>query len=248
MSFRATEFEFRYRFWFIAGIFVMAFICYRFDRVNVSVALSRIIVAVGRQGNPNSIGAYVRGFFAFGALLVISAALVRSWAEAYLHSSIVHDMDLHSDRLVADGPYRHLRNPLYLGTVLVAVGIGFLASRVGIIILVGGITFFTYRLILREEASLLASQGEGYRRYFQSVPRLLPSLTPRVPAAGGQPDWIDAFTGELFLWGCAVGMALFAATENMLYYWTPMGIGFAIYFLQAVTRKKRTASSASDDH
>jgi len=52
----------------------------------------------------------------------------------------------------------------------------------------------------------------------------------------------------LFLWGCAVGMALFAATENMLYYWTPMGIGFAIYFLQAVTRKKRTASSASDDH
>ena len=247
MSFRATEFEFRYRFWFIAGIFGVAFMCYRFDPVNVSVALSRMIVAVGRQGNPNLINVCVRGFFAFGALLVISAALVRSWAEAYLQSSIVHDMDLHSDRLVADGPYRHLRNPLYLGTILLAVGIGFLASRVGIIILVGGMTSFTYRLILREEASLLASQGEGYRRYFQSVSRLLPTVAPSVPAAGGRPNWIDGFTGELFMWGCAVGMALLAATENMFYYWTSMGIGFAIYFLQSVTRKKTAATSASDD-
>jgi protein-S-isoprenylcysteine O-methyltransferase Ste14 len=248
MNFCATEFEFRHRFWFIAGIFVVAFMCYWFDRVNVSVALSRIIVAAGRQGNPNSIGVCVRGFFAFGTLLVISAALLRSWAEAYLHSSIVHDMDLHSDRLVADGPYRHLRNPLYLGIVLLAAGIGFLASRVGIIILIGGMTLFTYRLILREEVSLLASQGESYRRYYKSVPRWLPSLTPRIPAAGGQPNWIDAFTGELFIWGCAVGMALYVATENMLYYGIAMGIGFAIYFLQEVIRKRRPASSSSDDN
>ena len=248
MSFRATEFEFRYRFWFIAGIFAVAFMCYRFDPLNVSVALSRMMVGVGRQGNPSLINACARGFFAFGALLVISAALIRSWAEAYLHSSIVHDMDLHSDRLVADGPYRHLRNPLYLGTVLLAVGIGFLASRVGIIILVGGMASFTYRLILREEASLLASQGERYRRFFQSVPRLLPSLMPSVPAAGGQPNWIDGFTGELFVWGCAVGMALFAATENILYYGTAMGAGFAVYFLQAFMRRKPADPQASDDH
>jgi len=247
MSFRATEFEFRYRFWFMAGIFALAFMGYRFDPLNVSVALSRMIVSVGGEGNPNWIDGCVRGFFAFGALLVISAALVRSWAEAYLHSSIVHDMDLHSDRLVADGPYRHSRNPLYLGTVLLAVGMGFLASRVGIIILVGGMTSFAYRLILREEASLLASQGESYRRFFQSVPRLLPSLMPSVPAAGGQPNWIDGFTGELFMWGCAVGMALFAATENMLYCSTAMGAGFAVYFFQAFTRRKPADPPASDD-
>jgi protein-S-isoprenylcysteine O-methyltransferase Ste14 len=248
MSFRATEFEFRYRFWFIAGIFAAAFMCYRFDPVNVSVALSRMIVAVGRPGNPDLIDVCVRGFFALGALLVIAAALVRSWAEAYLHSSIVHDMKLHSDRLVSDGPYRHLRNPLYLGIVLLAVGIGFLASRIGIIILGGGITLFTYRLIFREEASLLASQGEGYRRFQQRVPRLLPSLTPNVPAAGGQPNWIDGFMGELFMWGLAIGMALFAMTENLLYYCTAMGIGFAVYFLQAFTRKKAAAPSAAIDH
>jgi len=247
MSFRATEFEFRYRFWFIAGIFAVAFMCYRFDPLNVSVALSETMAAVGGQGDPNWIDGCVRGFFAFGALLVVSAALVRSWAEAYLHSSIVHDRDLHSDRLVADGPYRHSRNPLYLGTLLLAVGMGFLASRVGSVILVGGMTAFAYRLILREEASLLASQGESYRRFCQSVPRLLPSLTPSVPAAGGRPNWMDGFTGELFMWGCAVGMALFVATENMLYCSTAMGAGFAVYFLQALTRRKPADPPASDD-
>jgi protein-S-isoprenylcysteine O-methyltransferase Ste14 len=241
MSFRATEFEFRYRLWFIAGIFAVAFWCYSFDRVNVSVALSRAIFAAGKFHNPDSIDAYARGFFILGALIVGLAALVRSWAESYLHSSIVHDMNLHSDSLVADGPYRHLRNPLYLGTVLLAVGIGFLASRVGFLVLAVGMTIFTYRLILREEASLLASQGESYRRYFASVPRFVPSLAPRVPAAGRQPNWVDGFTGELFMWGCAVGMALFAATENILYYWVPMGVGFGIYFLQAFLRKKPAA-------
>jgi len=45
-------------------------------------------------------------------------------AEAYLHSSVVHDSQLHSDRLVADGPYRRVRNPLYLGNILLAFGLG----------------------------------------------------------------------------------------------------------------------------
>ena len=247
MSFRATEFEFRDRFWFIAAIFGVAFWCYSFDRVNVSVALSRAIVAAGKAGNPDAIDEYLRGFFAFGALLVTAAALVRSWAEAYLHSSIVHDANLHSDSLVADGPYRHLRNPLYLGTVLLAIGIGFLASRVGFLILAVGMTAFTYRLIFREEESLLASQGESYRRFFESVPRFIPSLTARVPAAGRRPNWVDGFSGELFMWGCAVGMALFAATLKIAYYWIPFGIGFGIYFLQAFWRKKPAADSAPGD-
>lgn len=243
MSFRATDFEFRYRFWFILALFAVAFYSYRFDHVNVSEALSRIVAARLHNGDPDAISRYIRGFFAFGALLTLLAALVRSWAEAYLHSSIVHDMNLHSDSLVADGPFRHLRNPLYLGTVLLAVGLGFLASRTGFVILALGMTVFTYRLIFREEAVLLASQGESYRRFFASVPRFLPSLAPQVPAAGRTPNWVDGFTGELFMWGCAIGMVLFAITLNIRYYWISFGAGFAIYFLQAAFRKRPAASA-----
>jgi protein-S-isoprenylcysteine O-methyltransferase Ste14 len=247
MSFRASDFEFRYRFWFILALFAVAFLSHNFDSVNVSVALSRAIAAARHDRSPDAIDPYVRGFFAFGALLVFLAALVRSWAEAYLHSSIVHDVDLHSDSLVADGPYRYLRNPLYLGTVLLSIGIGFLASRTGFVILAVGMTLFTYRLILREEAELLASQGESYRRFFEKVPRFVPALGPRVPAAGRPPNWFDGFTGELFMWGCAAGMVGFAITLKIVYYWIPFGAGFAIYFLQSGLRKRAGVTTPPTD-
>lgn len=125
-----------------------------------------------------------------------AVALIRSWAEAYLHSSVVHDAKMHSDQLTADGPYRYVRNPLYLGTVLLALGLGTMASRFGFAIVVAGIPVIVYRLILREEAGLLASQGERYREYFRAVPRLIPALHPRVPSGEARPDWVDGFTGK----------------------------------------------------
>jgi protein-S-isoprenylcysteine O-methyltransferase Ste14 len=170
------------------------------------------------------------------------AALVRSWAEAYLHSSVVHDSQLHSDRLVADGPYRRVRNPLYLGNILLAVGMGLMASRTGFLVLVIATVPFVYRLILREEAGLLESQGESYRRYYETVPRLWPSWRARVPAGGGRPNWVDGFAGETFVWSFAIGMVVFDVTLRLVHFWVIMGVGLAVYFLQAWLRK-RTAKT-----
>lgn len=238
MNWRATEFEFRYRFWIISGIFYLGFSCYIWDRTNVSVALARMIL--GGLHAPLA-GRWIRTILAVGVLIVTLAALVRSWAEAYLHSSVVHDSDLHSDRLVADGPYRRVRNPLYLGNILLAFGMGLMASRTGFLVVTVATVPFIYRLILREEAGLLESQGEGYRRYFETVPRLWPSLRARVPAGGGRPNWVDGFAGETFVWSFAIGMAVFDVTLRLVHFWAIMGAGLAVYFLQAWARKRRTA-------
>jgi len=242
VNFRATDFEFRQRFWFIMAIFCVGFWLYSVDHTNASVALARLILHHPDE-NSAIFGRYVRGFFALGTLIVALAAWIRSWAEAYLHSSIVHDAALHSGHLVADGPFRHLRNPLYLGTILLAIGISVLASQAGFFVIAIGMTLFTYRLILREEATLLHSQGESYRRYFDAVPRVLPSLRPRVPASGAKPYWRDGFGGEIFMWAGAAAMAVFTATLSLLYFWIVFGAGLAIYFLQAFlrTRRKRSA-------
>ena len=236
MSWRATDFEFRHRFWIISGTFCLGFSCYAWDHTNASMALARMIL--GGLNSPLA-GRWIRAILAAGVLLVTLAALVRSWAEAYLHSSVVHDSKLHSDRLVADGPYRRVRNPLYLGNILLAFGMGPMASRTGFLFLVAATVPFVYRLILREEAGLLESQGESYRRYFETVPRLWPSLRARVPAGGGRPNWVDGFTGESFMWSFAMAMAVFDVTLRLAHFWIVMGAGFAVYFLQGWLRKRR---------
>jgi protein-S-isoprenylcysteine O-methyltransferase Ste14 len=230
MSWRATEFEFHNRFWIISGTFCLGFSCYAWDHMNMSVAVARMIL--GGLHSPLA-GPLIRAILTVGVVMVTLAVLVRSWAEAYLHSSVVHDSELHFDRLVADGPYRRVRNPLYLGNILLAFGMGPMASRTGFFVLVAGMVPFVYRLILLE------SQGEGYRRYFETVPRLWPSWRPRVPAGGGRPNWVDGLVGETCMWGLAVGMAVFDVTLRLVHFWSIMGAGFAVYFLQAWLRKRR---------
>ena len=63
-------------------------------------------------------------------MFVVLAALVRTWASAYLHSSVVYAAEVKTASLVADGPYRQVRNPLYFGNVLMVIGIGSMMSRV----------------------------------------------------------------------------------------------------------------------
>jgi protein-S-isoprenylcysteine O-methyltransferase Ste14 len=237
LRFAASDFEFRYRFWVIAGIFWLSFWLYALDHVNVAVALARIVLGPVSDTSPR-LDHWVTAIFAAGTLIVTSGAALRTWAEAYLHSSIVHDGRLHAASVVADGPYRHLRNPLYLGTVLLSIGVGLLASRSGFIVLFISMILFNYRLILREEANLLQTQGENYRRYFHAVPRLVPSITSRLPASGAKPNWGDAFSGEIFMWSPAAAMLVFTITERLLYFWIVFGSGFAIYFLQEFFRSR----------
>src|SRR4051794_13490974 len=195
---RATDFEFRYRFWFIFLLFWVAFSAYWIDHRSAGVSLVRLFGPVSDTA--------VHAVFGVAAFLVGIAALVRTWASAYLQSERVHDSNLRTEGVVADGPYRHVRNPLYLGNFLVALGMGLLMSRLGFLIIVVGHAIFLLRLIGREESELLATKGASYRAYFDAVPRLWPALRPRVPASSLQPRWPQAFFGETFFW------LLFAST------------------------------------
>jgi hypothetical protein len=242
MNFAATDFEFKHRFWIIGAIIFLAFGCYNIDRTNLTFALAQKILGPGVSTRSPVFDRYQLIIVAIGSLFVYLAALLRSWAESYLHSSIVHDAAIHSDQLVAEGPYRHVRNPLYLGNDLLAFGLGVLASRLGFVVMVVGMFLFTLRLILREEAGLLATQGESYRRYFNAVPRLWPSPRPRVPSGGAKPNWRDGFTGEIFMWSIAMGMTAFVVTQRLWSFWLVMALGFAIYFLQAHLRKRPITS------
>jgi len=224
---RATDLEFRLRFFIIMAIFIVGFWCYALDPVSMSVMLAgwftnhRIDLAVASDRHA------VQLVLAFGVALTLLAALIRTWAAAYLQSEVVHDWDLHAEGLVADGPFRHVRNPLYLGGLLFAVGFALAASRLGFVVAVGALTLFYLRLIAREEWLLSETQGESYRHFLKTVPRLIPSLTPRVPAGGLSPRWGQAFFGETFMWFFAIAGACFAATLNQRLFLILIGAGVA---------------------
>ena len=215
----AGDLEYRLRPWIIAAIFFAAFELYQWDHVSAAEALARWLTRPG--GDVHGMQTLILWL---GAATALAAAAIRTWAAAYMSSSVVHDPRVHDSRLVADGPYRYLRNPLYLGVILIACGIALTASRSGFVVLVLGVTFFQYRLTLREERALEATQGESYRRYLAAVPRLIPSLRPRVPAAGMRPRWGQAFMGELFMWAFALAFVLFVATgNNRIFMWGCIG-------------------------
>jgi protein-S-isoprenylcysteine O-methyltransferase Ste14 len=211
VPFRATDVEFARRFWIITLVYCIGFGLTVVDPANAGVWLiGQLVPSVDLAGAAGR--AWLRGVFAGGAALVFLAALLRTWATAYLLADVVHDSRRHSDELVADGPFRYVRNPLYLATLLVSAGVGLLASPLGWLFIVVLNGLFLHRLILAEEETLRRELGDAYRDYCTAVPRFWPALRPRVPARGRPPRWGQAFGGEAFPWLLGLSLLAFAAT------------------------------------
>src|SRR6266513_5768510 len=109
----ATKFEFEKRFWLICAIYLVAFLLSVFDHTPFIVALRHLIAPSITRGSPDA-GAFARIVILTGALFVFLSAALRTWGAAYLRTEVVHDTAQHSQALVADGPFRYTRNPLYL--------------------------------------------------------------------------------------------------------------------------------------
>src|ERR1043165_1259653 len=105
---RATDFEFSQRFWIFGLLYFAGFVPYWFHDENAVVG---IIKATGHEATNRELHI----IFALAAAVMFAAALLRTWATAYLSTEVMKHEVVQSASLVADGPYRHVRNPLYLG-------------------------------------------------------------------------------------------------------------------------------------
>ena len=144
------------------------------------------------------------------ALLAGIGALLRIWGTAYLGTGTVHSLDMKAGAVMADGPYRYVRNPLYLGLWFMAAALAFLMPPTGALVAMILLTVFQVRLILGEEAFLAERLGEAYLAYKHSVPRLFPRLRGAPPPAGQKAHWLRSAMSELTPIGVFVTLAFFS--------------------------------------
>ena len=102
------------------------------------------------------------------AVCGVGAAL-RYWASGYLRKD---------QRPAVGGPYAYVRNPLYVGTYLMAVGTGIAVGNLWLLAALSVVFALVYHfIILEEEEKLVHLFGESFKLYMKAVPRFVPRVT-----------------------------------------------------------------------
>ncbi|HSG46424.1 MAG TPA: isoprenylcysteine carboxylmethyltransferase family protein [Longimicrobiales bacterium] len=144
---------------------------------------------------------------AAGGVLAVMGLLVRAWAAGFIRKE---------ERLATSGPYGHTRNPLYLGSFFLGLGITVAGGNWYFVAAFLLFFFGVYGRTIRGEAQLMEKLfGEQYRHYAAHVPLFLPRLT-RYRAPGDETP--GAFSMERYrgnkeyeaLLGAVAGFAFLA--------------------------------------
>ncbi len=103
--------------------------------------------------------------------------------------------------LITQGPFSRVRNPLYLGNMLMYLGVGIMSNALFPWLSVIALCYFVwqYSLIVSLEEEHLADKfGGEYERYAKLVPRFIPSFKKYPPGNNPQPglDWKSGIISE----------------------------------------------------
>ncbi len=88
------------------------------------------------------------------------------------------DKKVYADELVTTGIFNHCRNPLYVGNILMLLGVGILSNSLIYVLIVMPAFMVIYQaIVLAEEHFLRSKFGDGFRAYCTRVNRWIPSLS-----------------------------------------------------------------------
>jgi protein-S-isoprenylcysteine O-methyltransferase Ste14 len=86
-------------------------------------------------------------------------------------------------KLVVRGPYRHVRNPMYVAVLAIILGQALVFGSLGVLLygaaVLGAVHAF---VVLYEEPTLRSTYGAQYEAYARGVPRWIPRISPWRPA------------------------------------------------------------------
>ena len=126
-----------------------------------------------------------------GLCVVLAGEFLRLWGVAIAGSETRTTGPVGGTFLINRGPFSYVRNPLYLGNMLIYTGIGIMSSALFPWFTLGALVYFfiQYSLIVSlEEEHLRQKFGDEYKNYYQSVPRFIPALKKYSSENHPQPD------------------------------------------------------------
>lgn len=117
-------------------------------------------------------------WLAAGLPLCVAGLALRAWAAGHLRKN---------EELTTSGPYAWVRNPLYLGTLLMAAGCTVAAARPSLALLVAGVFALVYQPVMEQEEQHLRKLFPMFDDYSRRVPQLIPK--PPAGPSGQRFSW-----------------------------------------------------------
>ncbi len=121
--------------------------------------------------------------------LVLPGVWLRAYAAGYVRKNA---------ELTTTGPYGYTRNPLYLGSMLIAFGFGAAAGSWVLLALLAALFLAIYLPTIQSEEAYLRTVFPDFGEYMRRVPRLLPRLMP-AKGTGAGAGGAGAFSRALYL-------------------------------------------------
>jgi protein-S-isoprenylcysteine O-methyltransferase Ste14 len=148
-------------------------------------------------------------FIAVGTAIAAVGVAIRAAAAGHVKKN---------RELTVTGPYAYTRNPLYLGSMIIAIGFGIASRNWWVAVAIVVLFLAIYLPVIRSEEEFLRSEFAGFDEYCAQVPRLI----PRMRAAGAAEG---SFSKELYLrhreYNAMIGaLAMIAALALKLIYYS----------------------------
>jgi protein-S-isoprenylcysteine O-methyltransferase Ste14 len=135
-----------------------------------------------------------------GLPLACAGEALRIWASGHIEKT---------KRLATGGPYAHSRNPLYLGSLLIALGVAVACASPWAALALAAYFAAFYPSVMREEAAFLAGKfPPEYSAWAAAVPLFWPRLAPAGPRAS-RFDWAQVRSNRE--WRTALALPLVVA-------------------------------------
>lgn len=238
---------FRFRSWILASIVILGFWApwVRYFGIGSPISLLEWLALQTSRAGLLSFTLATPTVIVCGSIIAACGATLRIWGSAFLGAPTVIHSQMQAGAVVADGPYRYVRNPLYLGVIFWVVALSLLMPAGGAVFPLLAVPLFSLVLIRGEEKFLTSRSGSAYQAYLHAVPRLVPRLRTSIAPSGNKPRWSQAILSEILPIGVFITIAFLSWTydNSLMIRAILVSFGLSLVFRALLPGLRQTTSS-----